>query len=86
MKKILIIIIITSTLCFGALNYHFILMDDSIKILKKVNLSFKNTFVDACGTKRIKLYMEADLVKAGLMDQFTKEGTDIELPKVIDND
>jgi hypothetical protein len=60
-------------------------MDGSIKILKKVDLSFKNTFVDARGTKRVKL-LEPDLVRAGLMDQLTKEGIEIEWAKVIDKD
>ena len=87
MKKVLIIIVIVAAvLCFGAANFHFIYLDGRIKILKKVELSFKNTFFDARGTKRLKLYMEPDLVRAGLMDQLTKEGVEIELPKVIDKD
>ena len=85
MKKVVIIIIIAAALSFGASKFHFILTDDSIKILQKVDLAFKNTFVDARGTKRVKL-LDPDLVKAGLMDQLTKEGIEIEWAKVIEID
>ena len=84
MKKVLIIIIM-SALIFGVLNFHFILMDGGIKILKKVDISFNNSFVDARGAKRVKLF-EPDLIRAGLMDQLKKEGIEIEFPKVIDKD
>ena len=70
MKKILIVIIIGGCLVFGALNYHFILTDKSIKVLKKVDLTFESTFVDARGTKKIKLYFNPTLVKAGVKDLF----------------
>ncbi|MEA1970895.1 MAG: hypothetical protein U9N37_04660 [Thermodesulfobacteriota bacterium] len=61
MKKILIVLVIGVSLAFGALNYHFILTDKSIKVLKKVGLTLENTFVDARGTKKIKLYFKAHL-------------------------
>ena len=68
MKKILIVLVIGGALVFGALNYHFILTDKSIKVLKKVDLTLENTFVDARGTKKIKLYFNPALVKAGVKD------------------
>ncbi|MBW2631988.1 MAG: hypothetical protein JRC90_09585 [Deltaproteobacteria bacterium] len=68
MKKILIVLIIGCGFVFGALNYHFILTDKSIKVLKKVDLTFDNTFVDARGAKKIKLYFNPALVKAGVKD------------------
>ena len=66
MKKILIVIVIGSVLVFGVLNYHFILTDKSIKVLKKADLTFDSTFVDARGTKKVKLYFNPALVKAGV--------------------
>ena len=47
MKKAVLILVVTVALIFTALNYHFILMDKNVKILKKVKLTFHNTFVDA---------------------------------------
>jgi len=68
MKKILIVLVIGGGLVFGALNYHFILTNKSIKVLKKVDLIFDSTFVDARGAKKIKLYLNPALVKAGVKD------------------
>ncbi len=73
MKRILILVIVCG-LVFGALNYHFILMDKSIKILKKSDLTFNDTFVDARGVKKIKLYLNPALVKAGVGDMLKDVG------------
>jgi hypothetical protein len=77
MKKTLIILIIAGALVFGILNYHFILLDSSVKILKKADMTFSNTFVDARGAKKYKLYLNPSLVKAGIKDLFTDEGITI---------
>ena len=66
MKKVLLILVITGALFFAVLNYHFILMDKNFKILKKVELTFDNTFVDARGAKKFKLFLNPSLVKAGI--------------------
>ncbi len=57
---------------FAALNYHFILMDKNVKILKKVELTFNNTFVDARGAKKYKLFLNPSLVKAGIRKAFER--------------
>ena len=77
MKKTLIILIIVAALVFGILNYHFILLDSSVKILKKTDMTFSNTFVDARGTNKYKLILNPSLVKAGIKDLFTDEGITI---------
>ena len=77
MKKFAIIAVILAALTFGALNYHFILMDSSIKLLKKADLTFDNTFVDARVAKRYKLYLNSALVKAGIKDLFKDESISI---------
>jgi len=66
MKKALLILVVTVALIFTALNYHFILMDKNVKILKKVKLTFNNTFVDARGAKKFKLFLNPSLIKAGI--------------------
>jgi len=66
MKKALLILVVTVAMIFTALNYHFILMDKNVKILKKVELTFNNTFVDARGAKKFKLFLNPSLVKAGI--------------------
>ena len=38
MIKALLILVVTVALIFTALNYHFILMDKNVKILKKVKV------------------------------------------------
>jgi hypothetical protein len=70
MKKMLLILVITGALIFTALSYHFILMDKNVKILKKVELTFNNTFVDARGAKKFKLFLNPSLVKAGIRKAF----------------
>ena len=77
MKKILVILVIAGALVYGALNYHFILLDTSIKVLKKADLTFDNTFVDARGAKKLKLYLNPSLVKAGVKDLFKDESITI---------
>jgi hypothetical protein len=77
MKKIAVVVVIIAALAFGTLNYHFILLDSNIKILKKVDLTFKDTFVNARGSKKYKLLLNPALVKAGVKDLYEKEGITI---------
>jgi hypothetical protein len=72
MKKFLILLIIAGALAYGMLSYHFILMDKGVKVLKKLELTFQDTFVDARGEKKIKLLLKPSLVKAGIKDVIDK--------------
>lgn len=74
MKKVVVLVLIVAVLIFGSLNYHFILLDSNLKILKKVNYTFKDTFVDARGSKKYKLLLHPALVKAGVKDLYEREG------------
>jgi len=76
MKRIAIIIIIAA-LVYGVLSHHFILMDTTIKVLKKTELTFNNTFVDARGAEKITAFLNPTLAKAGIKDLFTDEGATI---------
>ena len=77
MKKFLILLISTGALGYGILSYHFILMDKGVNVLKKVELTFQDTFVDARGEKKIKLLLKPSLVKAGIKDLIDKAGRSI---------
>jgi len=68
MKKLFIVCIIAAALVTAAMNFHFIFMGNRIKILKKADFTFEDTFVDARGAKKLKLYMKPALVKAGIND------------------
>ena len=68
MKKLVVLAIIAAALVFGALNFHFIITDSGFKILKKTDLTFEHTFVDARGFKAHKLLTNPALVKAGIKD------------------
>lgn len=69
MKK-LITLIVAAALVVGALNFHFIYLDKRVKILKKTNMTFEDTFVDARGAKKLKLLAKPALVKAGIKELF----------------
>jgi len=77
MKKLLILVIFCGTLAYGGLNYHFILMDKGVNVMKKVELTFRDTFVDARGEKKIKLLLNPSLVKAGVKGVLDKAGDSI---------
>jgi len=76
MKK-LIVVIVAAALVAGALNFHFIYLGSSVKILKKADMTFEDTFVDARGAKRLKLYTKPVLVKAGIKDIFEDDSVTI---------
>jgi len=73
MRKLAVEVVIVAALVFGTLNYHFILLDSGIKILKKVNYTFNDTFVDARGSKKYKLLLNPALVKVGVKDLYERQ-------------
>jgi len=68
MKKIIVMLVIAAAAGYGVLSYHFVLFDDSLKILKKTNIQYENTFVDARGAKKLELALKPDLISAGIND------------------
>lgn len=68
MKKAILGLVIAGAAGFGLLNYHFILLDGSVKILKKTNVRYENTFVDARGAKKMEIALKQDLVAAGIQN------------------
>ncbi len=68
MKKVVLMLVIAAAAGYGVLNYHFVLFDNSLKILKKTDARYENTFVDARGAKKMELAFKSDLVAAGITD------------------
>jgi hypothetical protein len=68
MKKWVIVLVLAGAVCYGLLGYHWIVLDDELKILKKASPSFADTFVDARGINRVKLFTNPALLKAGIKD------------------
>lgn len=77
MKGVILALIILGAAAAGALNYHFILLDDNLKVLKKTELTLEDTFVDARGAKKLKLLLKPALIEAGLKDALKKEGVEV---------
>lgn len=74
MKKTLVFIIVIAALVFGMFNYHFILMDKSVKILKKSEVTLEDTFIDARGGNKAKLILNPALLKAGIKEILREAG------------
>ena len=60
MKKIIIIVCLVLAAGYGLLSYHFILLDDTVRIIKKTGIRYQNTFVDARGAKKMKMLLKPD--------------------------
>ena len=54
--------------CWRCNEFSLYLHGQSLKILKKADLTFEDTFVDARGAKKLMLYMKPSLLKAGIKD------------------
>jgi len=67
-KKILSFLLVAGALALVALSYHFILFDEGIKILRKTELTFEDTFVDARGAKKLQLLFKPALINAGIKE------------------
>jgi len=68
MKKIAVLLVIAGAFIGFAINYHFILFDNKVKILKKTEATFEDTFVDARGAKKFNLLSKPALLRAGIKD------------------
>ncbi|MBU0961976.1 MAG: hypothetical protein KKD01_00340 [Proteobacteria bacterium] len=68
MKKSILVLIIAAAAGYGLLSYHFVLLDSSLKVLKKTTVQYENTFVDARGAKKLELALKPDLIAAGIND------------------
>ncbi|EFK06883.1 conserved hypothetical protein [delta proteobacterium NaphS2] len=76
MKKLFFLIILAACV-YGIFNYHFILMDSSLKILKKTHMTLDDTFVDARGSNKKELLLNPALLKAGARDLVAQDSVTI---------
>jgi hypothetical protein len=67
MKKIIMVLVIAAA-GYGLLSHHFILFDNSLKIIKKTGFRIEDTFVDARGAKKLGVALKPDLIAAGIND------------------
>ncbi len=74
MKHFVVVILLLGAAALGILNYHFILFDKNIKLLKKTNMTIEYTFIDARGTGKAKLFLIPALLKAGIKDILREAG------------
>jgi|GEM_PF-358276 len=82
MKHVLVILMIIGALIFGAMNYHLVLLDDSLRILKKTQMTLESTFVDARGTKKFKLLLDPVLIRAGFRKLLKAKGITVEQTEI----
>lgn len=68
MKKLFLLLMVAGALIIGAMNYHFILLDEGMRVLRKAEWSFEDTFIDARGVQKGKLLFKPSLLKAGIKD------------------
>ena len=68
MKKWVIALVLAGAVLYGLLGFHWIVLDDDLEILQKASPSFADTFIDARGINRHKLFTNPALLKAGIKE------------------
>jgi len=68
MKKLIVLVGVVVALTGLALNVHVVQLDDNIKFLKKTNMTFTDTYVDARGFNKIKILSKPALLEAGIKE------------------
>ncbi len=76
-KYVVVVVVVLGIILFGALNYHVIRVDGGVKFLKKHEMTLEDTYVDATGNKKYKLYLNPTLLKAGIKKVLADEGITI---------
>ena len=75
---VVVVLIVAAIAAYAALQYHFILIDDGLKILKKTNPSLQYTFVDGRGVvNQAKILTNPTRVEAGIRNILSGEGATI---------
>lgn len=67
MKKVVCIAILLG-LVWSLFRFHFILFDSRIEVLTKSNMTLDQTFIDARGAKKVRLFLDPVLLDAGIRD------------------
>ncbi|MDM8515913.1 hypothetical protein QUF76_06915 [Desulfobacterales bacterium HSG16] len=77
MKYVIVVVVVLGIVLFGALNYHVIRVDGGVKFLKKSDMTLEDTYVDATGSNKYKLFLNPALIKAGIKKVLADEGITI---------
>ena len=64
----MIVVTVVIILIGAALNIHIVQLDDGFKFLKKTNMTFTDTYVDARGFNKINILSKPALIEAGIKD------------------
>jgi hypothetical protein len=81
-----LVLILLGGASFFAFQYHFILIDDGLKILKKTEPAMEYTFVDGRGTvNKARILVNPTLIQAGIQNIFSGEGVTIRPKEQIEN-
>jgi len=67
-------LLVLAGLVWSLFSYHFILLDARLRILPKSHYTLDNTFVDARGAKKMRLILNPDLAKAGILELLKESG------------
>lgn len=73
LKKIIIIAVIAAVL-YLLLGYHYIIIDSSVKMLKKANFTLEYTFFNTMGKEVEKILSIPELWNDGMGELLVKEG------------
>jgi len=78
------VIIVAAAAAYLGFQYHVILLDDGVKILKKAEPGLEYTFVDGRGAiNKAKILVNPALVQAGVKDIFGGNGVTIRPKKQL---
>jgi len=81
----LFLLVLTGIALFFAFQYHFILLDDGVSILKKDEAGLEYTLVDGRGAaNKARLLANPALLKAGITNIFSGEGVTIRPKKELE--
>jgi len=77
-------VLIVTVIAFFSIQYHFIILEDGLKILKKAEPQLANTIVDGRGAANmLKILTNPVLLKAGVNELIDGEGTTIRPKKSL---
>ena len=81
-----VVLIVAAIAAYAAFQYHFILIDDGVRVLKKTKPTLDYTFVDGRGViNQAKILTNPTLVQAGIQNVLSGDGATIRPKKQIED-
>ena len=82
---IAVLLVLCAIASYLVFQYHFIIINDGVQVLRKSEPSLKYTFVDGRGVvNKAKILANPTLVKAGVQNIFSGEGVTIRPKKQLE--